>query len=367
MAEVEEEDVDEESFGASQLRDGDRGGEKEEQRTVHRFKDRVSGKEYDLVIDDYIEDHNYDKIPHIHGSSRLDQIEVFHWRFTITPHRRMILRNLADAFTVISSCFLTFSISNHEPFLSAVISQAVVITMVLVAFPELSAASAVGAFAGMASSAAVIDYGWLCLLSIIVSIVWFIYNYYELLVGFGGRIGTCVFASMNIFSLIAMASGAVPWSLYGDAKVLWSQQLDSTAAILCVVAATLLSGISGAIRLHCGVPLNPIQVPTLLVLSSMLILEPATASQLKQIGNGLATGSFVAMASTQHLPTILDFGGAGFVAGLFVLLIDPFFNGFGGKDGFAAFGGFTTYMVLSKLASRFYLRSHQTTASEGSR
>jgi hypothetical protein len=163
---------------------------------------------------------------------------------------------------------------------------------------------------------------------------------------------------MNVVSLIAMASGEVSWALYVDANMLWSTRLDLVTAILCVVAATLLSGTAGAIRLYCGIPLNPIQAPTLLVLLCMLILEPATSSQLKQVGNGLAVGGFVAMASTQFLPTVLDFGGAGFVAGLIYILLDPFFNGFGGKDGFVAFCGFTIYVALSKVARRLFTNPH---------
>ncbi len=81
----------------------------------------------------------------------------------------------------------------------------------------------------------------------------------------------------------------------------------------------------------------------------MFILEPATSSQLKQISNGLAVGSFVSMASTQNLPTILDFMAAGFVGGLFLLLLDPFFSGFGGRDGFSSFCGFTLWISARKL------------------
>ena len=68
-----------------------------------------------------------------------------------------------------------------------------------------------------------------------------------------------------------------------------------------------------------------------------------------QIDAGLAVGSFVAMASEQYLPTVFDFGGAGFLAGLWILFLDPFFLDFGGKKGFTSFCGFATYMVLSRL------------------
>ncbi len=208
----------------------------------------------------YIEDHNYDEIPHIHGDH--DDLKK---KFKITPREEDLLKILAEVFAVISSCFLTHTISNHEPFLSAVISETVVIMIALSSFPEISAASAAGAFAGMASSEAIINYGWLCLLSIVVSVMWLIFNRYKLLVGFGGRIGTCAFISMNIVSLIAMISGKVPWTLYGNVNELWPQRLELTTSILSVIAAALLSGSAGAIRLYSRIPLNPIQAPTLLV------------------------------------------------------------------------------------------------------
>ena len=184
----------------------------------YHFEEKVSGKKYSLVVDDYIEDHNYDEIPHIHGD--YDDIKD---KLKITSRGKDLLKIAVEVFAVMSSCFLTYTVSNHDPFLPAVISQAVVIMIALVSFPEISAASAAGAFAGMASSDAIINYGWLCFLSIVVSVMWLIFNRFKLLVGFGGRIGTCAFMSMNIVSLIAMISGKVPWSLYGNVNELWSQ------------------------------------------------------------------------------------------------------------------------------------------------
>ena len=321
--------------------------EEEAGKGVHyHFQERVSGKSYSLIVDDYIEDHNYDEIPHIHGD--YDDIKLFN-KFTITSRGKDRLKHVAEVFTVISSCFLTYTISNHEPSLPAVISQAVVIMMSLVAFPEMSAASAAGAFAGMANSVSIINYGWLCLLSIVVSVMWLTFNRYKLLVGYGGRIGTCAFISMNIVSVIAMLSGKVPWTLYGDINDMWAQRLELTTSILSVIASAILCGSAGAIRLYSRVPLNPIQAPTILVLFCMLILEPATSSQLKQISNGLAVGGFVSMASTQNLPTVLDFTMAGFAGGLFLLLLSPFFEGFGGRDGFSSFCGFSLWMAVRRL------------------
>ena len=86
-----------------------------------------------------------------------------------------LFKYAAEIFTVVLSCFMTYSISNREPFLSAVVSQAVVVTMALVAFPEVTVASAAGAFASMASKLAILNYGWLCYfasLPVIVLGIW---------------------------------------------------------------------------------------------------------------------------------------------------------------------------------------------------
>jgi hypothetical protein len=168
-------------------------------------------------------------------------------------------------------------------------------------------------------------------------------------VGYGGRIGTCAFISMNIVSVIAMLSGKVPSTLYGDMNDMWAQRLTLTTSILSVIASAILCGSAGAIRLYSRVPLNPIQAPTILVLFFMLILEPATNSQPKEISNGLAVGGFVSMASTQNLPTVLDFTMAGFAGGLFFLLLSPFFEGFGGRDGFSSICGFILWMAVRRL------------------
>ena len=347
-----DDDIEESSLAGGSGNDGSVRAQPPLNQPPH-FKERVSGKQFSLIIDDYIEEHNYDHIPFI--QSNYDQINLLLNRFAKSPRRKVLFKYAAEIFTVVLSCFMTYSISNREPFLSAVVSQAVVVTMALVAFPEVTVASAAGAFAGMASKLAIINYGWLSLLSITVSVMWLVFNRVKLLVGFGGRIGFCVFVSMNFVALIAMISGKIPWALYLDVDQLWSQRLDLKTSILSVFASTMLSAAAGAVRLNAGIPMNPMQAPTLLVLFCLLILEPATSSQLKQVSNGLAVGSFVAMASTEHyLPTTLDFMGAGFVAGLFGLVFDPFFQGFGGKDGFSAFCGFATYMALKTVSRRMF-------------
>jgi len=123
-------------------------------------------------------------------------------------------------------------------------------------------------------------------------------------------------------------------------------------SVLTVFASTFLSAISGAVRLKSEIPLNPVQATTTIALLCMLILEPTQVRYLHEIDAGFAVGSFVAMASTQYLPTILDFAGAGLVAGLWILFLNPFFTGFGGKKGFTSFCGFATYIVMLRIVCR---------------
>jgi len=295
--------------------------------------------DYNLVLDNYVEYTDDLKIPRLRGKD-IDRVRAAfhngsHW--------------LALSVTVTGSCLLTYSISNFEPNLNADLAQALVITMVLATFPEVAASSGAGAFAGMASATSVPNYGWLCLLAFLVSAVWWLFHRCKLLVGCGGRLGTCAFVAMNLtVALFAMPSGAVPWELYGDTGRLWAERLEVVPSLLEVVACAGIAAVGGAVRLKSKIPLNPVQAPTVIALLCMLILEPTGFVYTEQVDAGLAVGSFVAMASDQYLPTVLDFGAAGFLAGLWTLFLDPFFLGFGGKKGFTSFCGFATYVALSK-------------------
>ena len=296
--------------------------------------------DYNLVLDNYVEYTDDLKIPRLRGKD-IDRVRSAfhngsHW--------------LALSVTVTGSCLLTYSLSNNEPpNLKADIAQALVLTLVLATFPEVAASAGAGAFAGMASARSVPHYGWLCLLALTVSVVWWLFHRFKILVGCGGRLGTCAFLAMNItVALWAMPSGAVPWELYGDTGRLWAERLEVVPSILEVVACTGISAVAGAVRLKSKIPLNPVQAPTTIALLCMLILEPTGFVYTEQVDAGLAVGSFVAMASDQYLPTVLDFGAAGFLAGLWTLFLEPFFLGFGGKKGFTSFCGFATYVALSK-------------------
>lgn len=303
----------------------------------------LSATEYNFVLDNYIEYNDDTKIPRLRGKATnnklLAAIHESHWAVLVA--------------VLSASCFMTYSLSNHAPYLRSDLSQAIVITTVLATFPEVAASSGAGAYSGMVGLDVIPNYGWLALLCVVVSMVWILFHHFKILVGCGGRLGTCAFISMNITTILfVMSTGTVPWSLYGDSSQLWSERLDVVPSILTVVASTFLSAISGAVRLKSEIPLNPIAPPTTIALICMLILEPTGFIYTDQVDAGLAVGSFVAMASDQYLPSVLDFTGAGFTAGLWILFLDPFFLDFGGKKGFTSFCGFATYVVVSRILFR---------------
>ena len=82
-------------------------------------------------------------------------------------------------------------------------------------------------------------------------------------------------------------------------------------------------------------PLNNVVVPAVFALSSMLAAycvpryEPRARSALF---NGLAVGSYVAMASLQRISTISRFASVSLVASVWGLALTPFFVGFAGSE-----------------------------------
>lgn len=312
--------------------------------TVGRRNSIPPPTDYNFVLDNYVEYSDDTKIPRLRGKDVDKLLEAIH-----SSHPIMLC-----VFATLS-CFLTYSISNHTPFLRADISQALVLCLVLATFPEVAASAGAGAFAGMAGSTAIPNFWWLALLALNTSVVWTFFHRHKVLSGCGGRLGTCAFVAMNITAVVfGMPFGAIPWSLYCDnigSTNLWIGRLELVPSLLTVVASAFLSAVGGFVRLRAKIPLNPVQAPTTIALVCMLVLEPTQYRYIAEIDAGLAVGSFVAMASEQHLPTVMDFGTAGFLAGLWILLLDPFFLEFGGKKGFTSFCGFVSHVLLSKLVA----------------
>jgi hypothetical protein len=110
-------------------------------------------------------------------------------------------------------------------------------------------------------------------------------------------------------------------------------------------------------------------VPCKLALFFMMIVNCTEYKNRTALYNGFAAGAYVAMASEARLPLIVAFAIAGTFAGLWGLLLSPFFLDFGRNDGFTAMMGYSTYYFLSKLFHRFLknrykmIRMHATTSN----
>jgi hypothetical protein len=107
--------------------------------------------------------------------------------------------------------------------------------------------------------------------------------------------------------------------------------------------------LGGAFRLHANVPVNPVLVPCTLALFFMMIVNGTEYENRSTLYNGFAVGAYVAMTSEARLPSIAAFFIAGTFAGLWGLILSPYFLCFGGKSGFTAMIGYSTYYVLSEL------------------
>lgn len=183
----------------------------------------ASTTDYNFVLDNYIEYADNTPIPRLRGKAErnklLAAIHSSHWAVLCT--------------IVTGGCFLTHAMVRHSPFLRADLSQAIVITIVIATFPEIAASSGAGAFAGMASDVAIPNFAWLALLALVTSAIWMLFHRFKILVGCGGRLGTCAFIAMNLtVALVAMPSGAVPWSLYGDSNRLWSGRIEDRKSVV---------------------------------------------------------------------------------------------------------------------------------------
>ena len=82
-------------------------------------------------------------------------------------------------------------------------------------------------------------------------------------------------------------------------------------------------------------PLDNAVVPVAFALSSMLAAHcvPRYESRARSaLFNGLAVGSYVAMASLQRIPAVSRFASVSLVASVWGLALTPFFVGFAGSE-----------------------------------
>eukprot|EP00439_Symbiodinium_sp_Y106_P051846 s434_g6.t3 len=215
--------------------------------------------------------------------------------------------------------------------------------------PPLTAPFAFGAFTGVLSPTLAPASYWLALLLLVGCIVWLLVSHFKIFVGFGGRVGFTAFCSCYLVqAMVLMPVGAVEYSaanlladmLLDGAKVdsvrvvyeqrVWQEDLISVfAPVFGAVTANFLR--SGGASLE-----NPITGATAGSLIAFLVLSVSGWSYASVAMNGFAVGSFVGMASFEYLPTTLSFALSGFLAGGFILLLEPYCEGWSGKQGLCA-------------------------------
>ncbi|KAG7346069.1 hypothetical protein IV203_005137 [Nitzschia inconspicua] len=320
------------------------------------------------------------------------------------------------ALTISVAAVLTYSYNNSDSHTNVQI--AIMSVIVLVGATPLGAthvlATSIGAFVGGQSiigatgedlaldisPPTITSYGWLLLLAITVAWVWRYIVKWKILDGYGGRLGTTTFLGMNLVMCTVWGPlGVVDWNRYyfgfvRDVHVAeeadnplasawtWTGQVE--LALGYVAAVVWLAAISGAVRIwndRCiqkwhhdknnnssdesrseapPKPLNNVLIPSVLALSSMLIVNMAQYEHAPGIYNGFAVGAYVGMASLQKIESILHFTSVGLVAAGWGLALTPVFVGFAGKAGFTAMCGHVTHrLILEPMIKNFWIRRRQ--------
>ncbi|CAB9513335.1 expressed unknown protein [Seminavis robusta] len=260
---------------------------------------------------------------------------------------------LIQVFTTIVAAFLTYSLVNEGEQFNHQIATMAVIVLIGESQPQLVTAAGCGAFAGGQYTQTIPNYGWLFLLSIATASAWLLVQRYKLLLGFSGRLGTTTFIAMNTTMILFIGpSKAVPWNQYGNAALLWGDRLLLEPSLMFLASVIVMAGVCGAFRLNAKMPVSPVLLPVKFALLAMMIVNATGYSYRNACFNGFAVGAYVAMASEARIPSVLSFVAAGCFAGLWGLFLAPFFVGFGGKGGFTATLGYTTYYVLTVVLSK---------------
>ena len=243
-----------------------------------------------------------------------------------------------QALTVLSSAFLTRAVAFYGLRYGIFLSYAVVATAGSSAAPQLAAAWNVGVFSGMAALSILPNWGWFTLLAVSASALWVIFVRFNLLVGFGGRLGTAVFICENfVIAVIVAPSKAVPWSVFGTSQRTYALLLSWQQALCVLISAPVSAVLSFKSRLLGHSMENPVTGANVTALLLMLIVTSAAESGsngtpwlwMNEVLQGIAIGSFVGMAATDRLPGgTIDFTLAALLSAGFLILFTPFFEGF---------------------------------------
>ena len=308
-----------------------------------------------VILDEYDELHNDDHLFEVrHFALGKLTAKLAKWR--LEGHWTM------QCVSLFVGGFLTHFYAHSGKKVGGDLAQATLITLCGHLAPPLTAPFAFGAFTGVLSPKLAPAHHWLALLLLAGCIVWRLVSYFKVLVGFGGRVGVSAFCSCYLVqAVVLMPAGVVEYSdvnlladmLFDGAKVdnvqveyghrVWQDDVISVLApVLGAVLAFFMREFGGSLE-------NPITGATCGSLFTFLILSVSGWSYATVAMNGVAVGSFVGMASFEYLPTVLSFALSGLLAGGFVLLLEPYCEGWSGKQGLCAFLGFSTFIAARRL------------------
>ena len=292
----------------------------------------------------YYDNHNNEMIPElVEATPPEDKTKEDKW-----IHRLQKLIAKADPrmqiLSTVSACLLTHALINHQPHVDLQIITMLLVTLCGATFPHLITAVGCGVYAGSVSSETIPSYAWVVLLGFITALIWQLVSSNRWILGFSGRLGATAFFSMNLTGLIVFGvDRTVSFDRYGSFdSVQWSLE----EAFVSLLACIFLSCSAGYFRLIANVPVNPVLVPSAWALFCMLLTSCTDYQFVPSILGGYAVGAYVAMVSETRLSRTWQFAIVGCIAGMWNVLFQPLFLGFGGKGGFTAMVGYSTYLSI---------------------
>ena len=312
-----------------------------------------------VIVDEYQELHNDDRI-----------FEVRHLAFghlTAKLAKKLTVWLLEGHWTMqcislFAGGFLTHLYAYSGPKVGGNLAQATLITLCGHLAPPLTGPFAFGAFTGVLSPNLAPDLYWLALLLLVGCIIWRLVSYFKVFVGFGGRVGFSAFCSCYLVqAAVLMPAGVVEYNtvnllvdmLFDGAKVdsvrveyerrVWQDDVISLLApVWGAVLANVLRSFGASLE-------NPITGATCGSLLTFLVLSISGWGYAPVAMNGVAVGSFVGMASFEYLPTTLSFAISGLLAGGFVLALEPYCEGWSGKQGLCS------WVAIQELKLSYYI------------
>ena len=258
--------------------------------------------------------------------------------------------SIVHMFTTLIAAYLTLSLIDQGETLHPQIATVVVILLVGTSFPQLVTAAGCGAFVG--ANGVTTSFAIMLPTACCTAVAWAIVNRYQILLGYGGRMGTTTFLAFNISMILFLGpSEQVPWNAYGSLSSLWADRLELEPSLVFCASTIVLATVSAFFRLNATVPVNPVLAPVTAALTFMIALNGAEYKYRDAAFNGAAVGIYVAMASESKLPTTLAFCWASVLAAAWGLCLDPFFLGFP-SGGFTALLGHVSYEFMSWLGAK---------------